>query len=154
MTLNKNFQKRIDKLQTQLLQLKKSKSITRTDLSSVPKRGIYLFIENKKYIYVGRTNRMRARLLEHGRESAGHNDASFAFKLAKIQAEKIGIDIRQKRNDLVKIKQFDKLFKEARQRVAKMDIKFIEIVDPIDQYLFEVYASEVLKTPFNDFENH
>ncbi|HEY9083706.1 MAG: hypothetical protein COA31_005470 [Flavobacteriales bacterium] len=152
--MNKIFQERIDKLSSQFVTLQNCKSIKRDNLSSVPNRGIYLFIVKGIPIYVGRTNRMRARLLEHSRPSSKHNAASFAFKLAKEQANKMCIDTKLKRSALVKDKKFNKLFSKSKQQVAAMDIKYIEINNPIEQYLFELYVSEMLKTPYNDFENH
>ncbi len=152
--MDKKFLQRTNKLPLLLTHLKRNKAITRKDLSSVPQKGVYMFIERDKPIYIGRTNRMRARLSEHGSKSAGHNDASFAFRIAKELAEKDGINIKRKRNELVHDTEFYKIFKIAKDRVSKMNIKCIEIEDQVDQTLFEVYASIVLKTPYNDFKNH
>jgi hypothetical protein len=151
--MNEIFKIRIDKLPEQLRMLEECKVIDRRNLSNVPKRGVYVFLENDKPVYVGRTNRMRQRLLEHGRSGAGHNDASFAFKLAKEKAQKLGI-AKRTRAEFIADEQFKSVFSVERDRVASMSIKYIEIVDPVDQYLFELYASEILQTPYNDFENH
>ena len=152
--MHEKFKLRVDKLPNQLQSLMNCNAVTRTNLASVPKRGVYLFLENEKPIYVGRTDRMRARLTEHGRKGAGNNDASFAFRLAKSEAKRMNLEITGKRKEIEIHPEFSKLFTVAKQRVAAMQIKYIEINDSVDQYLFEVYASEVLQTPFNDFENH
>lgn len=47
----------------------------------MPSKGIYLFSEGRKNLYVGRTNRMRQRLQEHCRERSPHNSAPFCFHL-------------------------------------------------------------------------
>ena len=45
-------------------------------------------------------------------------------------------------------------FRAAKQRLSEMDIRYVEEADPIRQTLLEVYVAVVLKTPFNDFDNH
>ena len=45
-------------------------------------------------------------------------------------------------------------FVAAKQRLSEMDIRYVEEIDPIRQTLLEVYVAVVLKTPFNDFDNH
>ncbi len=49
----------------------------------------------------------------------------------------------------------DELFKAAFDRskllISQMELRFIEIHDPIMQTLFEVYASLALKSVHNDF---
>ena len=48
-------------------------------LPVIPQKGIYIFYESGKPLYVGRSDRMRERILEHGRPSSLHNSATFAF---------------------------------------------------------------------------
>ena len=50
-----------------------------------PHQCIYLFSEAGRHLYVGRTHRqsLRKRLRQHSTESAQHNQAVFAFKLAR-----------------------------------------------------------------------
>ena len=43
---------------------------------------------------------------------------------------------------------------KAKQRVGAMEIYVIEITDPIEQTLFEVYAALALDSPHNDFDTH
>jgi hypothetical protein len=35
-----------------------------------------------------------------------------------------------------------------------MTVRVVEIQDPVEQAIFEVYAHIALKTPYNNFENH
>ncbi len=49
---------------------------------------------------------------------------------------------------------FADLFAWAKKRVSQMSVRVIEIDHPIDQTIFEVYASMELKTPYNDFDTH
>jgi hypothetical protein len=49
---------------------------------------------------------------------------------------------------------FFQSFIEQKQRVKMMAVRFVEETDPTCQALLEIYASVVLKTPYNDFDNH
>lgn len=123
------------------------------DLGNPPKRGIYVFYENGQAIYVGRTNRMRKRLKEHGRRSSTHNSAPFAFNSAKEAAGRLGVDVSRQRSILEQDPVFAGLFAQAKKRVSQMSVRMIEINNPIEQTIFEAYASMELKTP-NDFDTH
>jgi hypothetical protein len=50
--------------------------------------------------------------------------------------------------------EFAKAFDAAKRRVATMDIRYVAELDPTRQALLEIYAATVLRTPYNDFENH
>jgi hypothetical protein len=135
--------------------IKACPAITRMQRPPMPVRGVYVFYENDRALYIGRTNRMRDRLMEHGRASANHLTATFAFKLAKEVAKEQGFEVeRRTRNALCADPEFAVLFTQAKARVREMSIRYIAIDHPVEQYLFEVYAAEVLNTSYNDFENH
>lgn len=127
----------------------------RDDLRAVPERGVYVLYENDTAIYVGRSNRIRKRLLEHSRPSSVHNSAPFAFNLAKEEASKQGVNLEGKqRSQIANDPIFARLFKEAKQRVGAMRVRSIEITDPVEQTLFEVYAALDLHTRYNAFDTH
>ena len=152
--MNDKFDEMIDQLPLLLNQLVNSPSKNRNTLGVLPQKGIYVFYENECPIYVGRSNRIRGRLLEHSRPSSTHTSATFAFNLAKEAAIKNGIDVNNKtRAQLEKDSAFSSLYTEAKERVSKMSIKVIEINDPIIQTIFEVYVSVQFNT-FNDFDTH
>ena len=152
--MNDEFKEFVDQLPGLLEQLVNSPLKPWGNLGSLPRKGIYVFYENKNPLYVGRTNRMGNRIREHGRRSSTHNSAPFAFNLAKKAAEEKGIDVNKTRVELEKDSTFANLFSEARERVSRMSVQVIEIGNPIIQTLFEVYASIALKTKYNDFETH
>jgi hypothetical protein len=122
----------------------------------MPKRGIYLLSEGELHLYVGRTNRMRARLAEHCRASSDNNSASFAFLLARLVTgmTKASYQTKGGCKALCLDPTFRAAFTEAKSRVRDMDVRFVEEVHPIRQALLEMYASVALKTPHNSFENH
>ena len=120
----------------------------------LPKEGIYVFYENSRPIYVGRSKNIANRILNHSRPSSGHNSASFAFLLAKEKAQKNGVDVNATRGNLENNPTFSKLYFEAKERVAKMKIKAVEINDHETQAIFEIYASKKLNTQYNNFATH
>lgn len=140
----------------QLLQLLQDCTpLLRRSLTSLPARGVYVFYENGTPVYVGRSNHLRKRILTHGRPSSQHNAATFAFILAKEEATKRSLTVSAPgrlgmQNDPV----FSQLYLSAKDRVGRMQIRVIEVSDPIEQTLFEVYAALTLNTPYNDFQTH
>ena len=131
--------------------------LARDKLNDIPSKGLYVFYENEKPIYVGISgkNRMKKRIMGHGRKSGGHNSATFAFNIAKKNAEKNGINTKEKRKILEKVPEFANLYTLAKERVSKMKVRVVEINDPNLRYMFEIYSALVLNTTeYNSFETH
>ena len=126
----------------------------RSQASALPKKGVYVFYENLKPIYVGRSRNIPNRILIHSRPSSGHNSASFAFLLAKEKAQKLGHSIKAIRAKLEKEIFFKKIYSEEKNRVANMKIRAIQIDNPETQAIFEIYVSKYMKTRYNDFDTH
>jgi predicted GIY-YIG superfamily endonuclease len=122
----------------------------------MPKRGIYLFSDGASHLYVGRTNRMRQRLAGHCLPSSTHFSATFAFRLARQETGmlKASYAVAGSRADLVKEPVFAASFARAKARLAQLDLRFVEETEPVRQALLEIYAAVLLKTPYNDFDNH
>ncbi len=135
-------------------QLEKAPLLARGQVRNLPKKGVYVFYENSKPIYVGRSRNIPNGILIHSRPSSGHNSASFAFLLAKEEALNSGHDIGLIRAKLEKESFFKEIFSDEKNRVAKMRIKAIRIENPETQAIFEIYASKTLKTRYNDFDTH
>lgn len=168
-TPNENFQtwESVSERMPELLAMLKSCELLYRDLNGqlpqVPDRGIYVFYNGDNPIYVGRTNGMRRRLQEHGRPSSGHNSATLAFAMASLIAADRGVDSigALSRDKLQSDPEFKKWFDATKEMVSKMGIRVVEVNDPIEQAVFEVYAALKLGTirgrgqvGFNDFENH
>ena len=146
-----------------LNQLTSGNQIVRDSWGSLPtitEKGIYVFYESGKPVYVGRSDRLRSRILEHGRPSSLHNSATLAFLLAMDMATSKGIDCTgKKRDDLQIAEDFKPLFDKAKELVRNMEVKVLKVDDAIEQAVFEVYVALHLKTTrehggYNDFENH
>jgi hypothetical protein len=122
----------------------------------MPASGIYLWTENEHHIYVGRSRRMKQRLQEHARPSSGHNQASFAFLLARDATgmTEPSYSPTGSRDQLLQDASFKTAFDDAKKRLRQMHIRFVEELDPVRQCLLEVYAATVLMTRYNSFESH
>lgn len=117
--------------------------------------GIYLFSEGPTPLYVGNTRNLRQRLRQHTGTTSRENQAAFAWRLALKGGREQGVAVTGTRKQLEADQQFAEVFRQARERVAGMDVRFIEIEDPITRTVFEVYAAQALGTEeFNSFETH
>ena len=153
--LNDHFEAVIAKMPVLLDALQANPLVARSRLGIIPEKGIYVFYENDVPLYVGRSGRLRRRLLEHGQPSSWHNSATFAFILAFEEAEEQGMAVKSRtRTELQNDELFGPLYLQAKRRVSRMQIRVVEVSDPIEQTLFEVYAALKLEAPYNDFENH
>lgn len=120
-------------------------------------RGVYLFSEGDHHHYVGRTNHVQRRYGLHCRPSAQHNQAVFAFKLARHETGNLRAAYKTgegSRKFLAADPAFGAVFRAAKARVKAMEFRWVEEADPVRQCLLEVYVAVVLQTPFNDFDNH
>jgi hypothetical protein len=122
-----------------------------------PKECVYLFSENEKNLYVGRTRHLRQRMRHHSIPSSRHNQAVFAFRLAREATGRViaaytgdGRRALLAANDPA----FVAAFTSAKGRIRAMQLRYVEETDPLRQALLEIYASIVLATPYNDFNTH
>ena len=124
--------------------------------TKLPEKCIYLLSEGKHYLYVGRTRRLRQRLRQHSVAGAQHNQAVFAFKLAREMTGRLAAAYSAKgsRKALCADPEFAEAFQQAKARVRNMDLRFVEEAEPTGQALLEIYASVVLHTKYNDFDTH
>jgi hypothetical protein len=119
----------------------------------MPQSGVYLFAEGGTHLYVGRSNRLRSRIHRHGVINAGHNVATFAFKIARQQTGKLEASYRPhgSRQHLLEDPDFAAAFSCAKQRIRAMDVRYVEETDQLKQTILELYVAIALNTPFNDF---
>lgn len=151
------FRELIDSLEPQFRRLVAMTPVKYGSLPRhIPSRGIYLFSDGQRHLYVGRTNRLRQRLQNHCRPSGTHFTATFAFRIARQDTGRVRATYRKagSREALTNDPEFAEAFEAAKRRVATMDIRFVDEPDPTRQALLEIYAATVLGAPYNDFENH
>lgn len=153
--MDPEFSKLINQLPGLLEDLITSPLVERSNLGSLPEKGVYVFYEDKRPIYVGRTNRMRDRIREHGQPSGTSYTATFAFRLAKEKAETKDVDLKKLNKQLEKDPVFDNLYSKEKDRVSHMSVRTVEITKQDLQTLFEIYAIIGLgTTKYNDFDTH
>ena len=134
-------------------------------------RGIYVFYENGYAMYVGRSDNLNNRILEHGRPSSDKDVAACASNIARkfttvrfktnrpkfrsMPENELQKRIQKALRDDRNLKRiFNDHFERAKECVSKMQVRVVEIKDPIEQAIFEIYAHVELETPYNDFRNH
>lgn len=124
--------------------------------SKLPEKCIYLLSEGQNHLYVGRTRKLRQRLRQHSVNAAQHNQAVFAFRLAREITGRLvaAYSTKGSRKALCADSAFSGAFQQAKARVRSMDLRFVEETDPTRQALLEIYASVVLRTKYNDFDTH
>ena len=120
-----------------------------------PEGGIYLFSEDRKHFYVGRSKRnLNKRLRGHINKSS--KDIPLAFKLAREATRNTDILYSgdNTRNKLLAEPNFSAAYQEAKNRIKKMEIRWVHEPDPVKQALLEMYVAVILETPYNDFDTH
>jgi predicted GIY-YIG superfamily endonuclease len=113
--------------------------------------GIYVFSEDGKNLYVGRSEDVAKRLELH--RCGADNQATFAFRLAREATGNLKPTYMKlgSRKDLMTREEFREAFASAKQRISMMDVRVVEERDSVRQALLEIYVAIVLKTPYNDF---
>lgn len=119
-------------------------------------QAVYLFTENSRHLYIGRTRNANRRLGEHTRPKSPQNSAPFAFNIAKKEAARAGLTFSGTRKEIAAISAFQPHFTSAKKRVRMMEFRLVEIDSAVISTIFEVYASLALRTEggFNLFETH
>jgi hypothetical protein len=122
---------------------------------NVPLQGIYMFSEDKRHLYVGKSDNLRRRLHLHTRPGAQHNQATFAFRITREQfgIQRPSYRTEGSRPDLVRGLRFNAAFLKAKERVRNMEVRFVPVEDAILQTLLEVYVAMCLHTKYNEFKN-
>jgi hypothetical protein len=110
--------------------------------------GCYVLIDTAP-IYVGISRGVFARLRQHvtGRT---HFDASLAYRMAEAEAPH-----KKTRSAAMDDDAFGKLFETKRSYLRTLSVAAIAIENPVELYLFEVYAALALATSkWNTFRTH
>ena len=145
-----DFQEAIEKMKPIMRRLMNSAERHWEERRDVPQQGVYILYENGEPIYVGRSNRMRERIREHGAESSDRHSATFAFRLLRLALN----EPDGSSGDIEKVHKEE--FSRQRERVRAMTFRTVEITDQLEQTLFEIYAILELGTypKYNDFDTH
>ena len=111
--------------------------------------GCYVLLDNGNPVYVGISRGVFGRLRQHVTGKT-HFDASFAYRIAAATAPH-----NQNRDAARQAPAFQTHFSNARAYIAGLGVAFIEIINPLELYLFEAYCAMELDTAqWNTFETH
>jgi hypothetical protein len=155
--MNETFSEIIKTLEPSLQRLMNMSPSSPTALpKNIPISGIYILSEGANNLYVGRSRNIRRRIGRHWKPAATHRMAAFAFRLARKATGNFSAAYKKKgsRADLMEDSIFRAAFDDAKKRISKMDLRFVEEADPIRQAILEIYVSICLQTPYNDFDTH
>lgn len=123
----------------------------------MPQSGVYLFTEADRHLYVGRSNALRGRYGRHCLPGATYRQAAFAFQLARESTGHTQATYRAgegSRSGLMLDPAFAAAFTGAKERIRRMEYRYVEEADQNCQALLEIYCAIVLETPYNDFGTH
>lgn len=111
--------------------------------------GCYVLMEGGTAFYVGISRAVIARLIQHVRGRT-HFDASLAYRMAcRCRPHTM------RRKAAMLDPEFGPASQREQERIAAMDVAVIEITDPVELYLFEVYCALELRTVMrNTFRTH
>ena len=156
--MNLNFAQAIEGLDASFEALRRMKPVKAGMWpADMPLKGVYLFSEGRRHLYVGRSNNIRGRHGRHCRPGATGRMAAFAFQLAREATGKVERSYRKgehSRSGLMLDPGFAEAFKRAKVRIRAMDFRFVEESHQTRQALLEIYCAVALGTPYNKFDNH
>ena len=111
--------------------------------------GCYVLLGGEEPIYVGISRKIVQRLLNHTR-GRDYYTATLAYRMAKVEHPNA-----QTAKEAMKDAAFVALFESKKAHIASLNVAFIEIDDPIEMCLFEVYCAMELDTSrWNSFRTH
>jgi hypothetical protein len=150
--MSPEFQEAVESLHPKFERLIESAPYARGGL--LPKQGVYLFCENGKALYVGRSNNIPQRRRQHTLPSSQTNQAALATLIARDETKRPVDYHKGARGRLLADFAFMGAFGRAKERVRAMEFRAVEERDQTRQALLEVYCAITLKTPHNDFGTH
>jgi len=111
--------------------------------------GCYVLLDADVPIYVGISRAVLSRLRQHFTGKT-HFDASLAYAIAQRQ-----LPTKGKRSAVMDDPVFNAVFGKAKTFLRGLSVAFIEIVNPLELYVFEPYAAMSLGThEWNTFRTH
>jgi hypothetical protein len=152
--MDKEFKDLIDGLHGKYEALISMKPVTiDTAPADTPRGGVYLFTEDGQNMYAGRTKRgIKERLKYHVNVA---DDCPFAWRLAREKTGKRPTYKKEgSRAELLKDPAFKAKYEKAKERIRKMQVRYVGEDDPLKQALLEIYVAVVSGALHNDFDTH
>lgn len=111
-------------------------------------KGCYVLIDQDMPIYVGISQTVIQRLLQHVKGKT-HNAASLAYRMAADE-----VPHKNTRNVAMTTGAFQDAFTKSKNYLRSLSVAFVEIENPVELYLFELYCAMELDTRWNTFKTH
>lgn len=152
--MNADFKKLTQSLDVTFRKLMNQNPVVAENVpNDTPVGGVYLFSENGEHLYAGRTKRkISIRIKSHFSTA---DDCPFAWLIAR---EKTGRKATYKkqgsRKSLLEYASFKKEYDCAKERIRKMEVRFVQEPDPLKQALLEIYTAVASGAKYNDFDTH
>jgi hypothetical protein len=105
-----------------------------------------VFTRRDEAVHVGQAENLNRRLAEQCRPSSGHTRATLAFTVARRAARGEGLDVDGPPARLATSDAFVPFFDRAKEAVAALPVRFLEVESPELRTLFAVYGSMALGT--------
>jgi len=152
--LHERFKELVDSLDGKYKRLMSMPPVIAEEIpSDTPTGGIYLFSENGMHLYTGRTKRKIAIRVRNHFNTAP--DCPFAWLLAReATGKRATYKQNGSRKDLLSNPKFLSVYNRAKERIRKMQVRYVEEPDPLRQALLEIYVAIAAKTKYNDFDTH
>jgi len=121
--------------------------------NDTPVGGVYLFSENGKHLYAGRTKRRIAARIRYHFSAA--SDCPFAWLLAReATGRRATYRAHGSRKALLTEPAFRAEYERAKDRIRRMHIRYVHEPDPLRQTLLEIYVAIAAGARYNDFDTH
>ena len=118
-----------------------------------PQQGVYLFSEGDDHLFAGRTSRLYQRLLNHCRGSAHTNRSPLKLKVMLADGRfSVPVSRKTSWDDIFRDQGFGHAFEKAKERINRMQIRFIEEPDSLNRYLLEAYCALAFDAHYSDID--
>lgn len=152
--MNKRFRDLVDSLESKCQALLTMRPVIAKNVpNDTPVGGVYLFSEGLTHLYAGRTKRRIAvRIRNHFSTAI---DCPFAWMLSREATSKTPTYTREgSRKALLADATFKAEYERAKNRIRRMDVRYVHEPDPVRQALLEIYVALATDAKYNDFDTH
>ena len=153
--VHQRFAALVDQLEVKCQELLAMPPVAAEDVPrDTPRGGIYLFSEGDEHLYAGRTKGpIRVRIRQQF--GANANAASFPWLIAReFTGRKATYKKNGSRSDLLADAKFCTAYENARNRIRKMHVRYVQEPESLRQALLEIYVAVVTEARYNDFDTH
>ena len=121
--------------------------------ANTPVGGVYLFSAGENHLYAGRTKRSIAKRVRYHFSTAA--DCPFAWLLAREATGRRAAYTREaSRQALLRDPIFKAEYEGAKERIRRMDVRYVHEPEPVRQALLEIYVAVATGARYNDFDTH